>query len=91
ASHSFFMKILCYSEEELLENHPNYFEKFKSLFPEQYEQEISRLTNTSVTQQLRTSNAYKKIIKQILTNLSNMELHELILRQLISLEQKTPL
>ncbi|CAG8838518.1 26185_t:CDS:1, partial [Gigaspora margarita] len=55
------MKIPCYSEEELLGNHQNYFEKFKFLFPEQYKQEINRLTNTSVTQQLRTSNTYKEI------------------------------
>ncbi|CAG8698580.1 7410_t:CDS:1, partial [Racocetra fulgida] len=60
-------------------NHLNYLEKFKSLFSEQYEQEINRLTNTSITQQLRTSNAYREIIKQILTNLNNIELYELIL------------
>ncbi|CAG8737674.1 25840_t:CDS:1, partial [Gigaspora margarita] len=69
--------------EELLENYPNYFKKFKFLFSEQYEQEINRLTNTSVIQQLQTSNAYKEIVRQILTNLNNMELHKLILKQLI--------
>ncbi|CAG8750896.1 2169_t:CDS:2, partial [Ambispora leptoticha] len=33
---------LCRSEKQLLGNHLNYLEKFKSLFSEQYEQEINR-------------------------------------------------
>ncbi|CAG8847346.1 20697_t:CDS:1, partial [Gigaspora margarita] len=52
----------------------------------QYKQEICRLTNTSVSQQLQTSNAYREIIRKILTNFDNMKLLELILKQLISLE-----
>ncbi|CAG8589058.1 17995_t:CDS:1 [Gigaspora rosea] len=84
------MKIPCYSEEELLEGHISYFERFKFLFPNEYEQEINRLTSTTIAQELRNSNAYKTIVKGILTSKINMELHEIILKQLISLERKAP-
>ncbi|CAG8770358.1 21549_t:CDS:2 [Cetraspora pellucida] len=84
------MKIPCYSEEELIGTYSSYFKKFKSLFPNEYEQEINKLTNTTVTQELRNSNAYKEIIKKILTNLNNTEIYDLILKQLIMLECKTP-
>ncbi|CAG8746174.1 1411_t:CDS:2, partial [Ambispora leptoticha] len=84
------MKTPCFSEEELLGNHLSYREKFKSLFPNQFESEISRLSNTAISQELRTSNAYREIINNILNQLNNKKLHELILHQLISLERKTP-
>ncbi|CAG8733149.1 11814_t:CDS:2, partial [Racocetra fulgida] len=71
-------------------NHLSYREKFKSLFPNQFESEISRLSNTAISQELRTSNAYREIINNILNQLNNKKLHELILHQLISLERKTP-
>ncbi|CAG8558850.1 22910_t:CDS:1, partial [Gigaspora margarita] len=41
-------------------------------------------------QKLQTSAVYKEVINEILNNLNNLELHELILNQLISLEHKTP-
>jgi len=71
------MKITCYSEEELLGGCNSYQERFRSLFPYQYEHAFERITNTLVS----------KLQLPIKMWSMNKDLQELIFRQLMLLNR----
>src|SRR6185369_5088222 len=85
------LKILCYSEEELLGEHSTYSERFRTQFPHQYEHAITEINNTLIANKLHISTAYKNIIEEIVLDLKNHDLQRLIFQQLMTLEHQPPL
>lgn len=84
------MKVPCYSEEELLANFSNYREKFRSLFPLQYEHAISEINSTTISQTSQITTTYRNTLDQILAYLNNNSIYNIILQQLLSLRHPLP-
>jgi hypothetical protein len=80
------MKHLARSERDLLRGHSTFRESFRILYLVRYEQAVSRLTRSSVTSRLQLSEAFKRVVKSVLSDLEK-DLWDIIYSQLISLEK----
>ncbi|CAJ0828352.1 388_t:CDS:2 [Entrophospora sp. SA101] len=81
------MKHAVRSEVDLLGGFTSYRDRFRSLYPIRYEQAVLRLSKSSVAGKFQLSEAFKRVIEHILTDLQNNDLWDVIYNQLILLEK----
>lgn len=84
------MKIPCYSKDEFLSGFSTYRERFCSLYPLQYDNIISNINNTIISQNLQITYAYQNILDDILNYLKNQDIYDIILHQLLTLRAPSP-
>nr|CAG8637554.1 1436_t:CDS:2 [Entrophospora candida] len=81
------MKHAVRSEVDLLGGFTSYRDRFRSLYPIRYEQAVLRLSKSSVAGKFQLSEAFKRVIEHVLTDLQKNDLWDVIYNQLISLEK----
>ena len=72
------MKYPAYNERDLLGGCKSFRERFRMLYPVRYEQAVSRLKQSSVTNKIQLSESFKRVIESVLSDMKRNELWDII-------------